>query len=600
MLAPIREIMTVPAPRRTLLAFLGVSVGVLLHTAFGDGPASLTLGWAFSGHTPVRVVPLPVGLVVAVIAAAVVERGWEFVRDKSALARAFVTVAFVDVLSGVVSLQVAPLDPELRGPYVAYISAARLLLLAGAGAVLAATSSGRHPHLIVLSAVATSVCVAVLRLAQAGQITAIVVLIVGGASAFAFKKVSWRGPSLFGAFGLLRSEWTTLAAIMLVGFAARATFASLLHATLGPAYPFTSDDGPSYDELARMMANGDDSARSHYFFNLYPAVLSVLYRFVGTNYFAIGVIQSAYASTVIPGIYLIARIAAGRAVATLAACAVAADSVLLFLAPVLGVESLFVATFIWTLTCLAMVPRAIGRHRYLLAAIAGLLAGLGIATRDVFTLFPLLGAGWIGWALLRKRASVGATVLAAALFLIFAAMVVLPFNAYRARDAFYASSTGIGYVVIASHRELLDLGVRPEGGAAQVLTVAQRDPARFLSSLLGGRWHEADLLLFSSWFSYFDPVLLVQRSEYALSVEVYVLTLGVLGSLLWLRRGSGSDVRVLALLGMGYLTFMYVVVFAASGALRYRSALDPLLLCFVATGAVAAWSALRNSVQRPR
>lgn len=578
------------------LTLAATTLAVVAHGLFGDHGFTFTLGWAFIANTPPRHLPVPLvtAALVAAIAASLAWLGLEKGGPRLAV-RALLALATVDVLWALTSLVMTP-PPEIRGVYAGYVRLVPLLAFGVLGLV-AGVLSRQPPRAPLLATVLwASLLVAIVRLAIGPQPIAAGAIIVGGAIGIGIGRPLQAAAALVmrRASSWRRADITIL--FLLIGLAVvlRVGLAIFIWQAHGMDYPRASDDGDNYDGRALRQALGDESVKD-YFYNMYVWLLSLLYRAVGHAPLAAGLLQSILGSAVVAATYLFARRAAGRGVALLAAALAAVSTVLVYLSAYLGAEALSVPAAIVALACLAYAVDRSVRASLLLCVVAGVLFGVAGATRDVLAGAPLAAVLWLAWAGRRAGWSVGRVASTCALFLAMAVAVIGSFDTYSNRlEVLSKSSVPSEAGWEAAHPRLSAIGINQGSGLAGAVSVVASDPVLFARALAEEISLKGDMLYFSSWFSLFDLVFLIQRTDLATTLELYFLVVLAVGALRWLRKGGGVEARWLGAAFVLYGFVAHVLLTFTNGALRYRAVYDMIFLSVFAFGVFWLWEIIRS------
>jgi 4-amino-4-deoxy-L-arabinose transferase-like glycosyltransferase len=237
-----------------------------------------------------------------------------------------------------------------------------------------------------------------------------------------------------------RERWV-VAAIGLLALAVR-----LIHLwQIGEHDPFfdnPSVDPEVYHRWATRLAGGDWIGEEVFFLSpLYPYFLGALYWLVGPSLFAAKLVQMLLGALDCVLVYLIARRVFGAAAGALAGLMLALYAPSIFYDGVLLVTALQTPLNLLLVWLLLRAERA---PSLLVWALAGICLGLSVVARPNVLLLAFLVPPWIVFAL-RDRLRVKRAVLAAAVFLVAAAAMVLPVTARNhavGDDAVLVSSQG--------------------------------------------------------------------------------------------------------------------------------------------------------------
>jgi len=209
-----------------------------------------------------------------------------------------------------------------------------------------------------------------------------------------------------------------------------------------PFFDHPAVDPKVYHEWAARIAGGDWLGEDVFFLSpLYPYFLGVLYWLAGPSLLVARLVQMVLGALDCVLVFLVARRAFGAAVAAIAGLAMAVYAVSIFYDGVLLVAAIQTPLNLLLAWLLLRAERAPSLPRWLMA---GACLGLSILARPNVLLLALLIPPWIVLAL-KGRVPLRRAGLAAAVFLVAAAAVVLPVTARNyavGGDAVLVSSQG--------------------------------------------------------------------------------------------------------------------------------------------------------------
>lgn len=527
----------------------------------------IALGWSFVDHTPPRTLQIPVLLWTGIAAyVLVILRARPF---GLAVVQIFALAAALDMLWPLATLRGEAAFSVLPTVHSMYVRAAAMFALASLAAISTAALFARTTFLYPLL---VAVVVVGARSATQLDLWTVLPLLLGGVVGVPAVRSRWQIPvPASGHAG-------ALLALLLVTVVIRMAFIVVVLRTHGLDLPLTSDDGPSYDENAWLIASGLDAEvpKTAFYFNIYVVLVAAVYAVLGHSFIGLGLIQAFLAAIAGLCVYLIAARVVDRGVALAAAAFMALDGILISLSASIGTEALAVPLLCIALLTLVLLSGGVSPRRTLvLAGIAGGLLGLIGVTRDVMLGLPIVLVPWLAWTVARRagpRRAVGAV----AVFILAAGFAYLPFSLYRDRFSF-AQSYLVPVAYQLGHDELEAMGISPRVGVAGSIAVVVDRPVEVAAAVWRESWRKFDMLFFATTFGTFDPTFLVQRTAFARTAELYFLLVLVFGlALLTFRRSIPIASRVVLLALPAYGVLAHVLLFHANAATRYRALYDPV------------------------
>jgi len=414
-----------------------------------------------------------------------------------------------------------------------------------------------------------------------------------------------------------------MALVFCVAFLARYLFLANLLRIEGADYPLASDDGPTYDRWARIGAKDPMVflRESPFYFKVFYSVLPALvYRVFGHSYCVLGVIQSLLGALVALGIFVLTSMILGkRSAAFIASCGIAMNSTLIHLSTTITTEALYIPLIVFFITLVLYYREsAHDRKAKALLSLAGLLCGIAAVVREIALGIGVFVALWILiWGRPYLRSGFMRRTRDAIILLFFMAIPVLFITSinYRNTGEFYlvykgqeirdqsgeivgwrkagsyewiVKSSVWGEDLVPSNQRLVELGIRdPFKDPLGSLAAAARSPQavlRALASIVPKRMRN---LFFWPNFGRFDPILLLNGSQYATryasNLEFYIVILIVFSVFAFLFSGIPWAHKSLLLIVIVFYTLFHGILFLSMNA-RYRSPMDPFLSVITAFG----------------
>ena len=409
--------------------------------------------------------------------------------------------------------------------------------------------------------------------------------------------------------GILRTEIVLVVGLIVLSFAVRYYWGRHLLTATGPDFLRASDDGLSYDVLARQIAAGVApplKEASYWGGMLYWYFLGLLYRIWGAgNFVAAILVQSALGAIVPVATYLIGRdVLNSKSLAMTAGAICALNVTLIYVSGVIGMEALFVP-----LVCLGLVllTRSWANDRASTGGFlaAGLFFGLANMARNELLGYPLVLLMVAAAFAVRRYRTAGdvrvAThevrmvgVLCLGFFVVWMAQAFLNHALYghftlpsaQARETFARGTFGI------EENAVLDsMGFNPFRDAVRSLGVFAAQPQRVVWLLASGFVKRFYTFLLLPNAGIFDPltltisgrindVLPATSVNVSSVIEAYEILFGVAGVLAFLIRGGRRMVTASLLALLGYSCVLNAFIDAKSA--RHRAILIPVLtLCLM-------------------
>jgi 4-amino-4-deoxy-L-arabinose transferase-like glycosyltransferase len=384
-------------------------------------------------------------------------------------------------------------------------------------------------------------------------------------------KPSWAAPT------------AVLAAIWTAGVAVRLAFIGL-----EPATSPIADETMWLMALSRIPAAHFSPFSNFPIFNppLYPYFLAAMNAIFG-SLVAIKVAQALLGTLLIPAVYRVADRAFGSRTAAAAACFAAFYPELIWYSAHFWCETLFLSILWWAIERLMAAEETSSLRS---AAIAGLLFGFAVLTRETILYLVPLGALWLARARPAKRPALALTLLAAT----FA--VVAPWTArnWIQFGAFIPVSTGGGLNLYQGNAEISRSEVyneyyEKEGKVEQyqwartagIRAILKRQPGWLFEKIRdeGPKLAELDslALIHMRRRAYAEPSCGAYRSVTAVVIVPWILI--ALGSLVALSR---APVNRHTLLLAGLLAAYLLLHIATHGFSRYRLPVAPVFMIFAA------------------
>jgi 4-amino-4-deoxy-L-arabinose transferase-like glycosyltransferase len=378
-----------------------------------------------------------------------------------------------------------------------------------------------------------------------------------------------------------------LAAIWAAGVAARLAFIGL-----EPATSPIADETMWLMSLKRIPAAHFSPFSNFPIFNppLYPYFLAATNAVFG-SLVAIKVVQALLGSMLIPAVYRVADRAFGSRTAVAAACFAAFYPELIWYSAHFWCETLFLSILWWAIERLMAAEETSSIRT---AAIAGLLFGLAVLTRETILYLVPLGAVWLAWPRPAKRPALALTLLAAT----FA--VVAPWTArnWIQFGAFIPVSTGGGLNLYQGNAEIPRSEVyneyyEKEGKVEQyqwarmagIRAILKRQPGWIFEKIRdeGPRLAELDslALIHLRRRAYDEPSCGVYRGATVILVLPWILI--ALGTVVALARAPVNRNTVFL---VGLLLAYLLLHIATHGFSRYRLPVAPIFMIFAAAPAV--------------
>jgi hypothetical protein len=408
--------------------------------------------------------------------------------------------------------------------------------------------------------------------------------------------------------------------LIALSFAVRYYWGRHLLASTGSDFLRASDDGPSYDTLARQIAAGTPPAlkeAAYWGGMLYWYFLGLVYRIWGVGNFAAAIlVQSALGAIVPVATYVIGRdVLNSKSLAMTAGAMCALNVTLIYLCGVIGMEALFVP-----LVCsgLVLLTRSWADDRASTAGFlaAGLLFGLANMARNELLGYPLVLLVVAAVFAVRRYRSAGdvrvathdvrmVVVLCLGFSLVWMAQAFVNHALYghftlpsaQARETFARGTFGI------EENALLDsMGFNPFRDAARSLGVFAAQPQRVVWLLASGFVKRFYTFLLLPNAGIFDPLTLTISGRindvlpaisvnYSSAIEAYEILFGVLGVMAFLIRGGRGMLTASLLALLGYSCVLNAFIDAKSA--RHRAIIIPVLTLCLMKGVEVVLRALR-------
>lgn len=166
-------------------------------------------------------------------------------------------------------------------------------------------------------------------------------------------------------------------------------------------YPTASDDGPTYDNYGKLLANDfgvlfkDGIITPGPFEPGYSIFLSIIYRIFGHNYFIAGFIQAVLGSIVTVVCFNIAYRLFEHKTALISSYLIALNQPLIFIFGTLNVEVIYIFLIFLSLWILIITDEDNIKYPSVVLFISGLIFGLAIIARGVIGLFPIFILIWM-------------------------------------------------------------------------------------------------------------------------------------------------------------------------------------------------------------
>ncbi len=360
---------------------------------------------------------------------------------------------------------------------------------------------------------------------------------------------------------------------------------------------YVAGDAPSYDALAKALAEGRGYVNSHtgeptaFRPPGYPFFLAAVYRaYPQADLRLFRVLQAVLSACTILAVYSLARACAERKIALVAAALFAVYPSSIFFSALLITETLAVFLLVLFLLLLTRAIREEGRRRTAWLAASGVLLGLSTLVRPITLLLPLYLIALL--LLVRRPLPINGKQAAVALFGF--CLVLLPWTVrnYQRFHRLVPVCTVGGVVIWQGLQpdprgygftpwEQIEQVLPPELDEVEAYHFLVKDTLRFAIR------HPARTLWLSvvkvaSLFSPFDGKRCGFRSSFN---PIYGV---VLMSALWAAWKYGRASIVLKLFGavIFYFILMSVVFY---GSPRFRLAFEPLLIVFSAVGIVSLY-----------
>jgi 4-amino-4-deoxy-L-arabinose transferase-like glycosyltransferase len=188
-----------------------------------------------------------------------------------------------------------------------------------------------------------------------------------------------------------RRDALLLTAIVLAAFGLRVAY--IIQLSHNPEFDHPTMDALYHDQWARAIAAGKTYMEGPYFrAPLYPAFLAGIYKLTGGSYWAPRIVQAVLGSLSCGLLFIIGRVAFGRAVGAVAGLVAATYWILIYFDGELLITSLIV--FLELVVLLLLVLG--GRHpRTAVFAAAGLVLGLSAVARPNILLFAPFVVLWL-------------------------------------------------------------------------------------------------------------------------------------------------------------------------------------------------------------
>jgi hypothetical protein len=166
-------------------------------------------------------------------------------------------------------------------------------------------------------------------------------------------------------------------------------------------YSTASDDGPTYDNYGKLLANDfgvlfkDGIITPGPFEPGYSIFLSIIYRIFGHNYFIAGFIQAVLGSIVTVVCFNIAYRLFEHKTALISSYLIALNQPLIFIFGTLNVEVIYIFLIFLSLWILIITDEDNIKYPSVVLFISGLIFGLAIIARGVIGLFPIFILIWM-------------------------------------------------------------------------------------------------------------------------------------------------------------------------------------------------------------
>lgn len=332
----------------------------------------------------------------------------------------------------------------------------------------------------------------------------------------------------------------------------------------------------------------------------YPYFVGALYALLG-SLGAVKLAQALFAALLVPALGGVAARVAGPGAGRWAGLIVALYPELIWFSVHFWSETLFLVLLWWAFERLLAADAQASTD---LAALAGLLWGLAILTRETSLYFTPLAALWLA----RGR---GPGLRRGAAFLVVALLCVAPWT-YRnwvKHAAFIPVSTAGGLNLwqgnaALTRQEVYDRYFAVQGLVAQYQTarreglraIAGRQPLWILEKLrdeLPRFWEADSLALIHIRRGAYGP----PRTQVLVGAALVVLLPFVLLLALFVRALACQPVNAGRLLLLAFLAYYNLIHVATHGFARYRLPALPVVMV-LAAAALAAWRACRASHRR--
>lgn len=175
-------------------------------------------------------------------------------------------------------------------------------------------------------------------------------------------------------------------------------------------YTTASDDGPTYDNHGKLLANDfgvlfkNATVTPSKWEVGYGIFLGLIYKIFGHNYFIVGFFQAILGSMVTLLCFSITNRFFDYKTAVISSCLIALNQPLIFIFGTLHVEAVYIFLVYFSLWMLITAYENNIKYPNIIYFISGLILGLGVIVRGVILLFPIIILIWmIGKSLIKKE-----------------------------------------------------------------------------------------------------------------------------------------------------------------------------------------------------
>jgi len=393
-----------------------------------------------------------------------------------------------------------------------------------------------------------------------------------------------------------------MALIFLIAFLARISFSTILVAKTGNDYLLASDDGMTYDEIARSIIQNPQNMvkilAGQPWPPLYMVFLSILYGLFGRNFYIVAILQSAIGAGVAVVVYLLGKKMFNENTGIIAGILTAMSQPLIFTSAVLGTEALYIPLVILAVYFFVDATFFARKRREIKIILSGVGFALAAMTLGSITLFPLLIALFI--PLIRnlgdstfKNIKISAIFIASflALFLIMKSVYIIESGSYKSvyeteGTALWQAGSSYNYGADPDNRKFIELGINPFNNPLGALRIAWFNWKKVM--LIAFEVFPVRIRNFFLWdnFGFFDPVFLVNPGRvpntFSPTLQFYALIFFFIGLLLAIKNGKRSGISLILLL-VFYYVFIHAIVFPCH-SVRYGCPVKPFLIVFLAYG----------------